>query len=530
MATSRLKTLILRFRDLSISDTISEHKKIIEENGFVWWGWWSKPQETIPFKEFGFLNTACKETDMQIYLLDSGKRFLYKASCSEIFYKNAEKCGSPDPEKTPQYYSDMEYMAWFKITNISEPLCGTEANKELKKYSYYRVNDFFVSGCSVFEPFYNKRIFSIDELAEQQRTIWFIRDFERGDKSHEIHSYSASISKGKNVDTDFKLLSTNEMLWISDAHFSGDHHAFNTEPGNDNRLCIRLQKELENLSLTVSHVIISGDLTYRAQADEFIIAERFINDFNSIYKLNETCYSICPGNHDLKLSRTGYKEDKKVTAASDDAKECYVEFYRRIYGIEPTDSLFSIRRLLTPDLVPLEIISINTCLLQQGEHFMGMGFVGNDQLGEIEKELSRTKGKPVMRILVMHHHLLPVMFSEKPAVDHMYSMMLDSEAVSQFIIQNDIKVVLHGHAHKDYYAEIIREDEAVDEEEVKKHKCYILGTGSVGAVQSDLSDSRPNMFSTISFSKEELIVKQYSLFSNGESSKLRHTYRIPIRE
>lgn len=524
MSTSRLKTIILRFRDLSIADTIFEHNKIIGENHFVWWGWWAKPQETIPFKEFGQLNSACKEVGLQVFLFDSGKRILYKAQCTEIVYKNAEKCGSPDATKTPPYYSTMEYMAWFKFENISAPLSGADATKELKNYSYYRVDDFFVSGHSTFAPFYNKRIYSIDELAEQQRTIWFIRDFDRGDKSHEIHSYSASMSNGKNVDTDFRLLSANSILWISDAHFSTDHHAFKVEHGNDNQLCIRLQKELERLSLTVSHVIISGDLTFRAQADEYSMAERFINDFNSIYNLNKACYSICPGNHDLRLSSTGYKEGEKVTVASDEAKECYTDFYRRIYGIEPTESLYSIKRLLTPDLVPVEIIIVNSVLLQQGEHFMGMGFVGNDQLNAIEKELSLTKDKPVIRILVMHHHLLPVMFSEKPAIDHMYSMMLDSEAISQFIIRNKINVVLHGHAHKEYYAEITREVEQI------KHKYYILGTGSVGAIQEDLSDSRPNMFSTLSFSQSELIIEQYSLFPNGEASTKLHTYKIPTPE
>lgn len=65
----------------------------------------------------------------------------------------------------------MEYMAWFKFENISAPLSGADATKELKNYSYYRVDDFFVSGHSTFAPFYNKRIYSIDELAEQQRTI-----------------------------------------------------------------------------------------------------------------------------------------------------------------------------------------------------------------------------------------------------------------------------------------------------------------------------------------------------------------------
>lgn len=527
MAISKLKTIILRFRDLFGADTICEHNKIIESNGYVWWGWWAKPQEKVPFNEFSLLKQTCNEPNgLKIMLFDSGNKCLYEACCTDIYYCNGDRIKSKEPSNTPTYYAASDYMAWFKFVSISERIPGTDANAILKKLSYYKVDDFFVSGHSSFIPFYNKRIYSMDELFEQQRTIWFVRDYERGDKSHEIHSYSMSLSSGKNVDTDFRLLTTNNILWVSDLHFSQEHHAFMTEPGNDNRLSIRLSKELDKLpSGSISSVIISGDFTYEAKKDEYGIAEDFITDINSIYKLDGTCYSFCPGNHDIVLSKNGFKEDEKVTVAFEQSKENYVDFYRTIKGIEPTDSLYSIRRLLTQDLLPVEIISVNSCLLQQGEHFMGMGFVGNDQLASIEKNLALTKDKNVVRILVMHHHLLPVMFSEKPRVSYMYSMMLDSEAISQFAIKNRIGLVLHGHTHKNYYSEIIREDEKSN-----KRKFHVIGLGSTGAIQADLSENRANMFSTLTFSEKELLIRMYDIKPSGESSAELKSYSIPIED
>lgn len=158
------------------------------------------------------------------------------------------------------------YLIAFKFSSISEAVTDAAANRMLKKYSYYRVLDFFVSGHSDFELFYNKRVYSVDELAEQQRTVWFIRNFEHGDKSHEVHSYSASLNSGNNVDLDFKVLRTNSLLWISDLHFSQEHHAFSNIAGSNNRLDIRLHSELGKLGLpgNISAVIISGDLTYAA--------------------------------------------------------------------------------------------------------------------------------------------------------------------------------------------------------------------------------------------------------------------------
>lgn len=208
----------------------------------------------------------------------------------------------------------------------------------------------------------------------------------------------------ENVDQEFRILPTQDVLWISDLHFSNRHHAFGILPGSDNRLQTRLHKELSELNQkehTLSHIIISGDLTFEASKEEYASALEFVNFMRSTYNLNDNCYSICPGNHDLKFSEKPYSEDDKVTIAYDSSKEAYIDFYRQVFGADPTESLYSIRRFLTPDLVPIEVIAINSCLLQQDkDHFRGMGYVGNDQRDEIEGKLALTKGKKVFRILV----------------------------------------------------------------------------------------------------------------------------------
>lgn len=319
---------------------------------------------------------------------------LYKASCTDIRYKTTgERMECPEKDKTPSYYSDSIYLAWFKFAQITGPLQNSEALSLLRKHSYLRVDHFFESERSAFTPFYNKRVYSLEELADQQRTIWFIRNFEKGDSSHEIHSFSSSLNDDKNVDQEFRILPTQDVLWISDLHFSNRHHAFGILPGSDNRLQTRLHKELSELNQkehTLSHIIISGDLTFEASKEEYASALEFVNFMRSTYNLNDNCYSICPGNHDLKFSEKPYSEDDKVTIAYDSSKEAYIDFYRQVFGADPTESLYSIRRFLTPDLVPIEVIAINSCLLQQDkDHFRGMGYVGNDQRDEIEGKMFR---------------------------------------------------------------------------------------------------------------------------------------------
>lgn len=79
MNVEKIKTIILRYRDLSNKNTIELHKKIINSKGFVWWGWWAKPQEKISLEVFSELKSKAELDGIDIYLLDSGKFELRKS-------------------------------------------------------------------------------------------------------------------------------------------------------------------------------------------------------------------------------------------------------------------------------------------------------------------------------------------------------------------------------------------------------------------------------------------------------------------
>ena len=173
MAPTYPKTLILRFRDLSAPDTIEKHKELCTHLGFAWWGWWAKPQEQVPGNEFSHIKKLSHQAGgLEILLFDSGKKCLYTAKCEDIEYSTDDKLiASPNKGHTPNYYSDTSFLAWFKLCEISNPLPYGEATKRLKSYSYFRVDALFRSGSSPFIPFYWKRVYSLDELADQQRTV-----------------------------------------------------------------------------------------------------------------------------------------------------------------------------------------------------------------------------------------------------------------------------------------------------------------------------------------------------------------------
>lgn len=149
-------TIILRFRDLVTEEnrTIELHQEIIKSKNYVWWGWWNKGNEKVPFDEFAVLKQQMKET-LDLYLMDSGQKKLYKAKCCDMEYRAEGKIESPKIDHTPDYYNNQSYYAWFKLTEIQE--CDSTL---VRKFSYVNVNSVYVESSSDYSKFNNKRIYN----------------------------------------------------------------------------------------------------------------------------------------------------------------------------------------------------------------------------------------------------------------------------------------------------------------------------------------------------------------------------------
>ncbi len=510
----KLSTIVLRFRDLAVSDTIKEHMDIIKNiDDYCWWGWWNKPQEKLPCDIFAELNGRAKKGGLNIFLFDSGNRKIYLAQCTEIkFSTDTEKIELSEEEqkKIPNYYRTQKYLAWFKFVKIE----GVDGFP-LDKYSYINVPDFFVDNKNSFSAFNDKKICSLDELYFQQRTIWFIRDFKVGDSEKEINLMSERNVTPENYDEYFSQLDTDSILWLTDLHFSDSHHAYGHSDISEDSLSTLLHDQITNLEIEIpSAIIVSGDLTFTATESEFSNAEGFLRKVNSFYGIDPYKLSVCPGNHDFSFLNTS----TNIQPVTDSCSKSYKDFYRNVFNCVPSKHFSSIRRFLTKSLIPIEIISINSVSLQQIQvceenekgqktvlhNFTGLGYVGMDQIREVESELKKTNKSNAVRILVLHHHILPVLEVEEPKIDTSYSMILDAGAVNDFIFRNKISVVLHGHSHKHSYRRIGSEPDSSE-----SFDCNVVGLGSTGASEKDLSEGDPNMFGILSFKEKNLSIKKY---------------------
>jgi hypothetical protein len=121
--------LLLRFRDLVTEPggNIAEHRRIIRQRGYAWWGWWARQRERVPHKVLEALFPS-DDHKTPVILFDSGMMRLYKTvSRKAVVAPSHLGVNSPDFEATPEYYVRGRYPAWFRLDDDIVPIQGASA-------------------------------------------------------------------------------------------------------------------------------------------------------------------------------------------------------------------------------------------------------------------------------------------------------------------------------------------------------------------------------------------------------------------
>ena len=479
--------VVLKFKDKGTEDTISAHQQIINtnEHHYVWWGWWSKDFENLPNNQLREIRNNID--DIEFYLFHTKKETLYKATCKEIMYRdNADgmsEFSCPDCY-SPDYYKEYPTRAWFRFTEIHE----TSSDDFLMKYSFLEDDlidedhkeKFSLSsfpGCQAS----NLELFSV-----QKRTVWFLGKRRKTDAS--LPRFFSPTAIFENVSKGYYKSSGTKILILSDLHFSDQHHAFSL--GSDitkMRLIDVIKKKLNGIEKNIGGIIISGDLSWRADSQEFAYAEQFILELMELYNVRRDQVLIVPGNHDIAFQRNPPEktlENTAVEVATKEAQANYIDFYNNILHMRPKeDFLCASRKILLQNNLPLEIIGLDSNMLQQHENsFVGQGFVGPTQLNYLSTQMELKEGESdySYRILVLHHHILPAWYQETPEKNHSYSVLLDSGRVQEFIRKYHINLVIHGHNHASQFSKITIP--SVENSEESEYSYHIIGMGSSGVL------------------------------------------------
>ena len=200
---------------------------------------------------------------------------------------------------------------------------------------------------------------------------------------------------------------------------------------------------------------MSGDLTWRATDDDYAHVKTMMRNIQSWSRLNDPAsFVVCPGNHDLAFSADPARKDAPVTVAADAARAPYEKFYSDFFQRGPNEFLAMGRRYLVESSRIVDIVALNTSLLQQHQDiFQGQGFVGDAQLAHLASEMGwnpENAESRAHRVLVLHHHVMPVVHTEAPEHGRQYSLLLDAGAVLRWAVRHRVDLILHGHMHQPY--------------------------------------------------------------------------------
>lgn len=499
-----LDILLLRYRDITPSiNTVEEHNKVVKEKGRVLWGWWKKGSEQMPDPYLFEMAEEMRRNSStsKVFIINSGTYELYEAELYKIHYDLGGAKDFPDhQELCPDYYGKEHLPAWFELGEIKKAANG---NQELSRYVFSKSNRSIPNNSSCLSESEIGQIVSDVDFLEKNISLWFINKIE--DFVVQNDCYALNISNGV-WPTKGKYI-----LHLSDIHF-GDNHGFKNPLGGKQdliakqELCDVILEDLKAQGLSASDiavVIISGDLTWRADPHEFSNALKFLEKLKNYLGLSNKQIMIVPGNHDIEWIDENGNIDSN-------AELNYYNFYQLFYNVVPEKSFMRIAKFKIDGKV-IGIMGINSCRLESMSN-AGYGYVGDEQLNKIQQYLNANHDIDMV-CAVCHHHLLPVNYLEEISTnDKKISMTLDAELVIRTLIANEVKVMLHGHQHQPYYSQIKRMiPEYIDQSGKKnnlKGTLSVIGGGSCGVKQSEINVIGRNTYNLLHFSQNgELLVK-----------------------
>lgn len=440
---------------------------------------------------------------------------------AQIKANKNKKIESPEKDATPDYYRNSTYHAWFKFTSITE--CVED---ELRNYSYVNVDSLFSEGEVNYTCFDNKQIYSIKELIQQERTVWFVRESKDTDSQNEIVLLNSDYVQPNNFSKKYFQSHGSSLLWLSDLHLADSDFSVDNDETTKS-LFEHIQGCLSNVQDEIGGLIITGDITSTAEKNGFEKATKLIDDLSRNYVFTNENIAICPGNHDFKFSQKDLDVDEKPKAVSKLYTKAYSNFYKSVYNISPNEYYCCGKKILLSSGHVVEIVALNSLYLQQHQNFNGHGYLSEKQLNFVATEMgwNNKKARNVIRIVMMHHHYLPVCYTEAIDVKRASSVVYDADRLMNWMIKHDVKVLLHGHKHKSIVAQVTYPDTSFSNEnnETQMKKISVIGMGGTGCKHTQ------NLFGTLGFDDNKLYIKFYQIYSDESSEDSEYqTIVLPL--
>jgi predicted MPP superfamily phosphohydrolase len=305
------------------------------------------------------------------------------------------------------------------------------------------------------------------------------------------------------------------VLHLSDLHV-GQKYRFRLEwPGNalnidQSALSDLIAADLKALGLLgrVDVVVVSGDFTWEATAEEFHRARDVLRDLMARVGLPEAERSrlvLVPGNHDVNWKPGPFSAGRHGH---------YADFDELLRGKRPSEA--GLKTVLsTSGRVRLRFVELDTNHVE-GPEAAGIGFVSREALQQASELLDADDPGPAERTftwVVIHHHVFPATSaSVRDAAQRRVSVLANSSELLLYAHKWRAEVVLHGHEHQPSLS-IARRWPLEGPNEL--HTLTSLGAGSVGVVRDQLGPIGQNQYYVICRTDRGLIIRSRWLGGMG---------------
>jgi 3',5'-cyclic AMP phosphodiesterase CpdA len=162
------------------------------------------------------------------------------------------------------------------------------------------------------------------------------------------------------------------------------------------------------------HIAVTGDLVNLALEAEFAPSRAWLESIGTADRV-----TVIPGNHDAYVRATWH---------------CFAKSWGNyLHGDDPQgETAFPFIRRRGP----LALVGVSTAV--PTPPLMATGWLGREQLGSLERVLTRLAAEQAFRVLLIHHPLRS---------DSRHKRLTDSAELTALLKRHGVDLVLHGHDH-----------------------------------------------------------------------------------
>src|SRR5665647_259819 len=260
------------------------------------------------------------------------------------------------------------------------------------------------------------------------------------------------------------------IIQLSDLQF-GAKHRFGSPSKIYESIANDVNQMAEKYQFLPIYLLLTGDITETAHADEFLDADNVINNLARKISIDKDSVLSVPGNHDInwKLS--------EIASAVGDASLKYHNYNRFAENTCNKSSKINSEyyNRYFDHRLGIEFLFLNSC--EKEDHESHFGYIDSKKLiNSIVRNLGNGT-EDYTKICICHHRIEQNAKKTSAIIDNSYE-------IETILIENGYNILFTGHIHENRCHEIKQSDKTI----------IYSGSGSAGVDRSQRTDGTQNQY------------------------------------